>query len=56
MHPRAHGTWKGREPTPREARRAALDAAVKASFVDSGGTPGKYGSPRVFEDLIAPGS
>ncbi len=47
--------WRDREPTPREARRAALDAAVKASFEDSGGTPGTYGSPRVWEDLIADG-
>ena len=36
-------------------RRAALDAAVKASFDDSGGTPGTYGSPRVFEDLVEAG-
>lgn len=47
--------WHDREPTPREARRAALDAAVKASFDDSGGTPGTYGSPRVFEDLVEAG-
>ncbi|MDR9450233.1 MAG: hypothetical protein RI637_03345, partial [Acidimicrobiia bacterium] len=32
-----------------------LDAAVKVSFDDSGGTPGTYGSPRVFEDLIVAG-
>ncbi len=47
--------WHDREPTVREQRRAALDAAVKASFDDSGGTPCTYGSPRVFEDLIAAG-
>jgi transposase InsO family protein len=28
---------------------------VKASFDESGGTPGTYGSPRVFEDLIEAG-
>jgi transposase InsO family protein len=47
--------WHDREPTAREQRRAALDAAVKASFDDSGGTPGTYGSPRVFEDLFEAG-
>ena len=47
--------WHDREPTARQERRAALDAAVKASFDDSGGTPGTYGSPRVFEDLIEAG-
>jgi putative transposase len=47
--------WHDREPTAREQRRAALDAAVRASFDDSGGTPGTYGSPRVFEDLVADG-
>lgn len=47
--------WRDRQPTPRQARRAALDAAVKASFDDSGGTPGTYGSPRVWEDLVAEG-
>ena len=43
--------WRDRPPTPRQERRAELDAAVKASFEDSGGTPGTYGSPRVCEDL-----
>jgi len=43
--------WHHRLPTARQRRRAELDAAVKASFDDSGGTPGTYGSPRVFEDL-----
>ena len=47
--------WHDRGPTARQERRAALDAAVKASFDDSGGTPGTYGSPRVFEDLIEAG-
>lgn len=47
--------WRDREPTAREARRAELDAAVRASFEDSGGTPGTYGSPRVWEDLIDAG-
>lgn len=47
--------WRDRQPTPRQARRAELDAAVKASFDDSGGTPGTYGSPRVWEDLVAEG-
>ncbi len=47
--------WRDRRPTPRQARRGELDAAVKASFEDSGGTPGTYGSPRVWEDLIAAG-
>lgn len=47
--------WNDREPTPAELRRAELDAAVKASFDDSGGTPGTYGSPRVWEDLVEAG-
>ncbi len=47
--------WRDRSPAPRQACRAALDAAVKESFEDSGGTPGTYGSPRVWEDLIADG-
>ncbi len=47
--------WNDRPRTARDARRAALDAAVKASFDDSGGTPGTYGSPRVFEDLVEAG-
>ena len=28
---------------------------MKASFDDSGGTPGTYGSPRVCEDLVEAG-
>ncbi len=47
--------WHNRPPTARAQRRATLDAAVKASFDDSGGTPATYGSPRVFEDLIEAG-
>jgi putative transposase len=40
--------WRRRPPSPRQARRADIDAKVKASFDDSGGT---YGSPRILEDL-----
>jgi putative transposase len=47
--------WHDRPPTAREVRRAELDAAVRASFDDSGGTPGTYGSPRVWEDLVEAG-
>jgi putative transposase len=47
--------WHDREPTLRQKRRAELDAAVKVSFDDSGGTPGTYGSPRVWEDLVDAG-
>jgi transposase InsO family protein len=47
--------WKDRPPTRRQARRVELDAAVKASFDDSGGTPGTYGSPRVRADLVDAG-
>jgi transposase InsO family protein len=47
--------WHNRLPTARQRRRADLDAAVKASFDDSGGTPRTYGSPRVWEDLVADG-
>jgi transposase InsO family protein len=47
--------WHDRQPTARQRRRAELDAAVKESFDDSGGTPGTYGSPRVGEDLVAAG-
>jgi transposase InsO family protein len=47
--------WRDRPPTARQARRARLDAAVRASFDDSGGTPGTYGSPRVWEDLVEAG-
>jgi hypothetical protein len=44
--------WHDRQPTPRHQRRAELDAVVRASFEVSGGTPGTYGSPRVWEDLV----
>ena len=47
--------WHARPTTARQQRRGELDAAVKASFDDSGGTPGTYGSPRVWEDLIEAG-
>ena len=47
--------WHDRAPTAREQRCAALDAAVRASFDDSGGTPGTYGSPRVHADLVDAG-
>jgi transposase InsO family protein len=47
--------WHDRQPTARQRRRAELDGAVKASFDDSGGTPGTYGSPRVWEDLVEAG-
>ena len=47
--------WRDRPPTPRQVRRARLDEAVKKSFDDSGGTPGTYGSPRVWEDLVDDG-
>lgn len=47
--------WLNRPPTERQQRRARLDAAVKQSFDDSGGTPGTYGSPRVWEDLVEAG-
>ena len=47
--------WRDRPPTPRQQRRARLDEAVKWSFDESGGTPGTYGSPRVWEDLVEAG-
>jgi putative transposase len=40
--------WRQRGPTPRQQRRAVLDAAVRRCFDASGGT---YGSPRVLADL-----
>ena len=43
--------WRDRPPTRRQVRRVELDAAVKASFDESGGTPGTYGSPRVRPKL-----
>ncbi len=47
--------WRDRPPTAQAQRRARLDAAVKASFDDSGGNPGTCGSPRVWEDLVEAG-
>ena len=47
--------WRDRPLPAGQARRVRLDAAVKASFDGSGGNPGTYGSPRVFEDLIEDG-
>jgi transposase InsO family protein len=47
--------WLSRGPSDQELRRRRLDEAVKASFDDSGGTPGTYGSPRVWEDLTEDG-
>jgi transposase InsO family protein len=44
--------WKDRPPTPRQTRRARLDADVKRSFETS---DGDYGSPRVRADLRADG-
>jgi putative transposase len=44
--------WRNRGPTPRQQRRADLDAAVERSFDASGG---RYGSPRVLADLIEEG-
>jgi len=44
--------WHERPPTPRQARRAALDKAVREAFQASGGT---YGSPRVHDDLVDAG-
>lgn len=40
--------WRDRPPTARQRRRAHIDALVKASFDNSGGS---YGSPRVLDDL-----
>jgi hypothetical protein len=43
--------WRDRPPTPRQQRQAELDAKVKEVFVESGGNPGTYGSPRVHAEL-----
>jgi transposase InsO family protein len=40
--------WKDPSPTPRQERRARLDADVRRSFVES---DADYGSPRVSADL-----
>jgi putative transposase len=44
--------WRDRLPTPRERRRADLDAAVAAMFDDA---QGLHGSPRLHADLRADG-
>jgi transposase InsO family protein len=44
--------WRGRPPTPRQQRRAGLDAAVAAMFDDA---KGLHGSPRLHADLRAAG-
>lgn len=43
--------WRDRPPTPRQQRRAQLDAKVAEIFEDSGGNPRTYGSPRVHAEL-----
>ena len=45
-------TWINRQPTPRQARRADLDIAVKDAFDASKAT---YGSPRIHADLVEAG-
>ena len=45
-------TWINRRPTPRQARRADLDTAVKDAFDASKAT---YGSPRIHADLVEAG-
>jgi transposase InsO family protein len=44
--------WRGRPPTPRQQRRADLDAVVAAMFDDA---KGLHGSPRLRADLRAAG-
>jgi putative transposase len=44
--------WRGRPPTPRQQRRADLDAAVAAMFDVA---KGLHGSPRLHADLRAAG-
>ena len=44
--------WKDRPPTKRALRRHELDEAVKEFFDASGG---RYGSPKIHEDLIEDG-
>jgi putative transposase len=44
--------WRDRPPTPRQLRRAQLDAAVQATFDDAGGL---HGSPRLHADLCDDG-
>jgi putative transposase len=43
--------WRTRQPTKRQRRQEDLDAAVRAVFEDSGGTPRTYGSPRIHDEL-----
>ena len=40
--------WRDRPPTPRQRRRAEVDAAVRAMFDDA---KGLHGSPRLHADL-----
>lgn len=53
--------WQDRQPTPRQQRRVELDAAVKASFDDSG-RPLSYQQPSTvsgeahIETFVADGS
>jgi putative transposase len=44
--------WRGRPATPRQRRRAELDAAVRTKFKASKAT---YGSPRIYADLLEAG-
>lgn len=44
--------WLDRPPTPRQQRRAEIDAAVKAMFADA---KGLHGSPRLYADLLNAG-
>ncbi|HUE58987.1 MAG TPA: IS3 family transposase [Acidimicrobiales bacterium] len=44
--------WRRRPTTPRQRRRAEIDAKVRLAFDGSGGT---YGSPRVLAELRAGG-
>jgi putative transposase len=44
--------WRERSTTPRQRRRAELDAAVAAMFADA---KGLHGSPRLHADLRAAG-
>ena len=44
--------WRDRPVTPRQRRRATLDAAVAAMFDDA---KGLHGSPRLHADLRADG-
>jgi putative transposase len=52
----SRGSTSGTTASPLVASAAAPSwTRVKASFDDSGGTPGTYGSPRVWEDLVDAG-